>query len=251
MRLSQSYRTHQGLKGILLSLTLWVGSEAAITCEDARLKCAYREGCGKALQNFIISCSSLHQLTRNCPEECQNALIALTSTDEGQQFMSCDCDDQYCKETKERVEVCRPQVLRATMNETIVSCTVAQWICGADTLCSTALNFYHIYCRSMFLGKRCSLRCENSINILRRQEKAAKLNTCFCNGREDYDCDAIRRNMETMCFVKKLPHGVKPPPPAAPDVITNEVIPRHHSSAISTSPALLTLLCLLYIHWRL
>ncbi|CAB0014322.1 unnamed protein product, partial [Nesidiocoris tenuis] len=82
----------------------------------------------------------------------------------------------------------------------------------------------------MFLGKRCSGRCENSINILRRQAKAAKLESCECTGREDYDCLGIRKNMDTMCFLKKSQHhGVKPeapPPPVnAGDVFTNEITP--------------------------
>ncbi|CAB0002527.1 unnamed protein product, partial [Nesidiocoris tenuis] len=62
-------------------------------------------------------------------------------------MLQCDCTDPYCLETKERVQVCRPQVLRATMNETIVSCTVAQWICSVDTLCNQAFQFYQQNCR--------------------------------------------------------------------------------------------------------
>ncbi|XP_014205199.1 uncharacterized protein LOC106637081 [Copidosoma floridanum] len=48
--------------------------------------------------------------------------------------------------------------------------------------------------------------CLNSINILRRQEKAAKLNTCFCDGAEDYDCTAIHRNMDELCFHRPPQH---------------------------------------------
>ena len=47
--------------------------------------------------------------------------------------------------------------------------SVAQWICLADPVCSTALDYYNQYCRSMFAGKKCTLRCKNSISILRRQ----------------------------------------------------------------------------------
>ena len=47
--------------------------------------------------------------------------------------------------------------------------SVAQWICIADPLCSTALEYYNRFCRSMFAGKKCTLRCKNSISILRRQ----------------------------------------------------------------------------------
>ncbi|XP_034237527.1 growth arrest-specific protein 1-like [Thrips palmi] len=195
------------------------------SCEEARLKCAYRTGCGRALQAYIVGCSSLHHgPPGHCPEACQQALIALTSTDEGKDLMTCQCADELCEETKRRVEVCRPAVVRATSNESAVSCRVAQLICGADALCSTALDYYHLHCRKMFLGHRCSKRCKNSISILRRQEKAAKLDSCWCDGREDYDCPAIRANMARLCFHQEPP---RPPPDALPgDVDTNELLPK-------------------------
>ncbi|XP_024081784.1 growth arrest-specific protein 1-like [Cimex lectularius] len=191
--------------GFTLFLIFLCPLAQCILCEEARLKCALRDGCGTALQGYFLSCSELHksrQLT-SCPEDCLNSLIALTSTHEGKQLMNCECGDDLCRKTKDRVDVCRPQVIKASMNETIVSCVVAQWICGVDPVCAKALSYYNHYCRSMFLGKRCSARCENSINILRRQEKAAKLNSCTCDGKEEYDCDSIRRNMDRMCFAGK------------------------------------------------
>ncbi|CAB0012756.1 unnamed protein product, partial [Nesidiocoris tenuis] len=97
---SQSKKCTAGLRGwasLLLSLTFWVSSDA-LTCGEARLKCAYREGCGMALQRFLMSCSNLHQLNKTCPEECKNVLIALMSTDEGQEFMSFQiCHSLYFK----------------------------------------------------------------------------------------------------------------------------------------------------------
>lgn len=54
----------------------------------------------------------------------------------------------------------------------------------------------------MFRGQECTYRCRNSINILRRQEKAKKLNTCICDGTENYDCKAIHRHMKVLCFGK-------------------------------------------------
>lgn len=94
--------------------------------------------------------------------------------------------------------------MTANRNETIVSCRVAQWICSADALCSTALDYYNRLCRSMFHGKKCTHRCLNSISILRRQEKAAKLKTCKCDGLEEYDCPQIQSNMARLCFHKKI-----------------------------------------------
>ena len=47
---------------------------------------------------------------------------------------------------------------------------------------------------------KCLFRCRNSINILKRQEKADKLNTCICDSSEDYDCRAIHRNINSLCY---------------------------------------------------
>lgn len=79
----------------------------------------------------------------------------------------------------------------------------------------------------MFAGKKCTIRCKNSISILQRQvsssfesllwalttlnarlgmqEKAAKLSTCVCDGSEDYDCPSILENMDRLCHHKTKP----------------------------------------------
>ncbi|XP_046661077.1 growth arrest-specific protein 1-like [Homalodisca vitripennis] len=233
----------------LVAALLWTGGDTfshsrshTVSCEEARLKCAYRTGCGMALQNYIVGCSTvLRDSAGACPESCQHALIALTSTDEGKDLMTCECTDEMCRETKERVEVCRPQVTRATHNESIVSCRVAEWICSADGVCSTALDYYHHYCRSMFQGRKCSNRCKNSISILRRQEKAAKLTTCVCDGREGYDCVQIRTNMARLCYHREPePFGTVPP------MVDTPSNPREPSGAsLPRAVLLLVLSCLL------
>ena len=93
----------------------------------------------------------------------------------------------------------------ATRNDTIVSCTEARWICSADAECGKALEYYHLLCRNMFRGKKCSERCKNSLNILQRQEKAAKLLQCQCDVNErieNYLCSDIKDNMENLCYDK-------------------------------------------------
>lgn len=61
-------------------------------------------------------------------------------------------------------------------------------------------------------------------SFLSPQEKAAKLDSCWCDGREDYDCPAIRANMARLCFHQEPP---RPPPEALPgDVDTNELLPK-------------------------
>ena len=54
----------------------------------------------------------------------------------------------------------------------------------------------------MFQGKKCTERCKNSLNILRRQEKAAKLSQCQCQKDEkidEFNCLDIKINMENLC----------------------------------------------------
>lgn len=122
-------------------------------------------------------------------------------------MLQCECeDDEYCKEAKTRIDICRPEVLKGAANATS-SCTLSQLICIANAQCATALQFYHQFCRSMFRGRKCSNKCLNSIEILRKQEKAAALTVCQCDGNEDYDCPRMQNNLERLCFHKKGHRG--------------------------------------------
>ena len=71
------------------------------------------------------------------------------------------------------------EVERATKPDAIVSCTSAQWICAADPECSEALEWYKRLCRPMFKGRKCTKKCQNTIETLRslskRQNAAKKL----------------------------------------------------------------------------
>lgn len=63
---------------------------SGIPCEEARLKCAYREGCGTALKHYLVGCSGVLQNTEyfnHCPQVCFNSLIVLVSTQEGKALM--------------------------------------------------------------------------------------------------------------------------------------------------------------------
>lgn len=74
----------------MLAVSWVVGATSAIPCEEARLKCAYRVGCGRALQQYMVGCSTVLQgdYPTHCSEKCKNSLIALTSTDEGKALMN-------------------------------------------------------------------------------------------------------------------------------------------------------------------
>lgn len=173
-------------------------------CFEARTRCAYRTGCGAALNNYMILCNDvLSEPTSVCPKPCEHALIALMSTEEGKELMKCECEDEYCLEAKSRIDVCRPSVLRGAANVTS-SCRLSQLICTADAQCATALGYYHRLCRAMYRGRKCSHKCLNAIEILRKQEKAAPLTGCQCDGNEDYDCPRMQNNLARLCFHKKL-----------------------------------------------
>ncbi|XP_044746678.1 growth arrest-specific protein 1-like isoform X2 [Coccinella septempunctata] len=194
---------------IMLAVAAIVGGVDAMTCEEARMKCAYRFGCGRALQMYALDCSTVLQGPQptHCPEVCQHSLLALLSTEEGENLMTCECSDEFCADQKRRTEVCKPMVMRQA-KEPVLPCRVAQWICAADAQCSMALEYYNQLCRSMFHGKKCTSRCHNSISILTRQEKAAKLTNCRCDGTEEYDCRAIQKNMQKLCFRRhRRPHS--------------------------------------------
>ena len=181
-----------------------------VSCTAATLACAKRDGCGSALEQYLVSCGDLvtgpaPAPAPACSQHCRLSLIALLSTPEGARLMQCECEDSACRQQKARIEPCRAEVTWSTRADTLVSCTAATWICGADSSCATALRYYHANCRRMFSGEKCGRRCKNSLDILLRQQAAAKLATCYCEGSEDFECVNIRRNTDVLCFGKKDP----------------------------------------------
>lgn len=98
------------------------------------------------------------------------------------------------------MEVCRPFVMEASKNETVVPCELANWVCTVDPVCSAALGYFQTYCRRMMLGVACTERCLNSVEILQRQEKAAKLNRCRCTGKSAVDCLRQKERMVRLCY---------------------------------------------------
>jgi hypothetical protein len=72
----------------------------------------------------------------------------------------------------------------------------------ADAECAKALEWHAVLCRAMFVGRECNERCRNSLAILRRQAKAAKLELCKCQPDEfieDFPCETIKSNVERLC----------------------------------------------------
>lgn len=97
------------------------------------------------------------------------------------------------------MEVCRPLVLETSMNETLVSCRMAQWICLSDSVCRSAMDYYQMYCKRMLLqGSSCTERCLNSLEILMRQERGMKLNRCRCDG--TFECLRNKERVVRLCY---------------------------------------------------
>ncbi|XP_012946850.1 growth arrest-specific protein 1 [Aplysia californica] len=196
------------------SISLYADSTAVSdeSCHVAQLNCHARSGCQRALNNFFIHCRSVIKgdFRDVCPTDCKNALVSLLSTEDeaGLAFINCDCHQAgLCSERKERVEVCKREVLASMHvledNAPPVSCNLARWICEADTSCQTALRYYYDYCSKLFKGVKCTSRCKNSLFILSRQPHASKLRSCLCDGTEDYDCPTLKVNTENMCFTPR------------------------------------------------
>jgi len=202
-----------------------------VSCSQASLACTYRGGCGAALREYQARCRDLVQGdTTRCGIQCRHSLIALISTQEGERLMQCTCEDDSCKLQKSRVERCRSSVTWVVAPGTIVSCSAATWICMADPLCSTALHYYHTHCQDMFRGGECDRRCKNSLEILMRQESAAKLGTCFCDGTEEFRCKEIRENTDRLCWAKEK-------------VVEDEELSGKDMLTISALGAVISLLC--------
>lgn len=189
--------------------------------------------------------------TSRCHPRCERALIGLVSSDEGKALIDCDCDgSKFCELSKQRIEVCRESVYAAVAADSIVSCTTARWICMTDQLCNTALEYYHLYCRGLFHGSKCTHRCNNSLSILERQEKAAKLRTCYCEGTEDFPCQRVKYNTERYCFGRQVPNPFESPDSDNSISPMGSLFHRSHrfgNSAPSTTPASTGLLLLAVI----
>jgi growth arrest-specific protein 1 len=203
-----------------------------VTCSKAKTKCSNRVGCNAALMNFYIACGNMmNKKDDTCTLVCQRSLVSLLSTDDniGHEFMSCDCEgNEYCEERAKRVFICYPEVMkyleRVNSNKSIISCTLALWLCEADTSCYTALNYYRQNCEELFNGHKCTQSCNNSVKILYNRPKAKKLFTCQCEGTEaGYDCQAVKDYTMQLCFWNHSNLGYKTngnPTPSASNCLT-------------------------------
>lgn len=188
-------------------------------CSSSRNRCLSRRGCSSAMDHYFRSCGTLlHRETDVCSPECVRALVSLLSPDYGSEhdMMQCDCNgNEFCENVRKRIKSCTQDVIN-TMKDvhdhtTPISCSLAELICRADSPCLTAIGYYEVHCSKMFIGDKCTKKCNNSLHILYRQPMARKLHTCYCNdGTGEYPelCERIKYNSEHICHLKfqKIPH---------------------------------------------
>ncbi|KAK2159750.1 hypothetical protein LSH36_147g07011 [Paralvinella palmiformis] len=180
-------------------------------CSEVHNRCFGRDGCKFALENYFLHCMDLSDAPpTRCSHRCKMALIMLLSSEEHDgpnAFRECDCQgEEFCLQQKERIAVCQEDVqmwLDAISDPRVpISCSLATMVCSADSTCLMAIDYYEDHCKRLqdANNPRCTSRCNNSLNILYRQDKAEKLQTCYCDGTEGYNCTALKRNMQELCF---------------------------------------------------
>jgi len=183
-----------------------------------------------------------------CAARCRRALVSLMSVDEGlgSDYLSCDCaGNGNCELLRSRLGVCAAGVsgslrrLRlgqaaaaveaapagaavasaaaATEQAVAVSCSLAKLLCEADTSCGTALHFFELNCRSLWMTPaaaadattKCSRKCNNSLTVLYRQQRAEPLRTCVCDASDGGSlsvdaCVRMRTGTERHCLQRDL-----------------------------------------------
>ena len=187
-------------------------------CSEVHNRCFGRDGCKFALENYFLNCMDVSDSpTFECTERCKMALTMLMSSGEHDgpnAFRECDCQgEEFCLQQKDRIAVCQEDV--QTWLDVIndpqapIPCYLATLVCSADSECLMAIDYYEDHCKKLqdVTNPRCNSRCNNSLNILYRQNKAQKLQTCYCDGTESYNCTALKHNTQNLCFPPRIRHN--------------------------------------------
>lgn len=170
-------------------------------CDIVRKECLLRETCANALNLVTVECSKIaSESSAQCSVGCRNALASLINNDVGLQLWDCQCHHTECQTLRRKMDVCRDDVAAIMADTAPISCNLAELLCTADVSCLTALDYYTRLCREMFQGHFCTSKCRNSLEILLRQEKAAKLRGCRCQGQEMERCEEIKEKTQLLCY---------------------------------------------------
>ena len=179
-------------------------------CEISLKKCTVRMTCGLALHDYRISCKQeLYGKTNtSCSELCQLAIISLSYTAEGYDYLNCDCaENTYCNLIRNRTKSCYPEV-----DPVAKKCRISELYCKADPSCVEAWNYYRYLCEQTFSGKECTKRCNNSLSILMRHRVGVNVRDCSCDQNDSsYDkCRTEQNNLQSLCFGTEMTNTSMP-----------------------------------------
>ncbi|XP_045215559.1 uncharacterized protein LOC123565850 [Mercenaria mercenaria] len=177
----------------------------SMSCVDVKHLCMEKVGCSMAWHNYHIHCqNAIDGDVQTCTVSCQRAITVLLSAQDGigRLFTNCSCNVlgvlDSCDEQR-RLNFCSQFVLDLleTLDDSaVVGCSAARIMCEADAACHTAFQMYMSQCESMIKGLECKKECEDSLNQLYKENRAAKLKSCICDNDPEYkDCETVHRNM--------------------------------------------------------
>ena len=116
-----------------------------VSCSQASLECAQRDGCGSALSQYLVTCSDLVtsvspvSQVSGCSRQCQLSLIALLSTEEGARLMECQCEDERCRQQRQSASTTIVRCWRQSTFASWSSRRVTATMFAAGTRCALLL----------------------------------------------------------------------------------------------------------------
>uniref|UniRef100_UPI0035902B20 growth arrest-specific protein 1-like n=1 Tax=Myxine glutinosa TaxID=7769 RepID=UPI0035902B20 len=180
-------------------------------CWRAVLRCRTQPECRGAYERYARACAPvLRGDRRTCPSHCVTSLGQLNGTRGGPGLEVCECGpDAACSSAKRRLDPCLPRTLP---RGTTLGCTEARTRCLDDAECALALADYLSACGRLFNGERCGPRCRAVIARMLVLPSARRMARCVCDGIERPFCEAVKANMERLCFSAEGGSGALPRP---------------------------------------
>uniref|UniRef100_H3A7W6 GDNF/GAS1 domain-containing protein n=2 Tax=Latimeria chalumnae TaxID=7897 RepID=H3A7W6_LATCH len=196
----------------------WVAD--AHVCWQALLRCQQERDCELAYNQYMRACDPfLKGARKQCPSHCIGALVRLNQTLNGPDLESCDCgQDTQCRRTKSAIEPCMPRRYRTDPAVPAdLGCTEARQRCEDEAACQGMLTSYLANCGQLFNGRRCTAKCQDTIEHMLSTPSGALLNKCICDGVERPFCEVMKDNMERLCFGGPGLSTLSPEPEDAPE----------------------------------
>ncbi|MBN3296200.1 growth arrest-specific protein 1 [Amia ocellicauda] len=191
-----------------LALLGWilVTLDAQYVCWQALLRCQQEKDCELAYNQYLSACeANIKTNRRQCPSHCINALIRLNQTRNGPDLETCDCgQDAQCRRAKRAIEPCLPR--RYPGDASGIGCTEARQRCEEEPGCHSTLTAYLSNCGQLFNGRKCTMKCRNTIQQMLYIPNGILLNRCVCDGVERPFCEVVKENMGKLCSTGD--HGV-------------------------------------------